>query len=253
MKRTIVITDLTRMKPPRVCIGGYFWDEGTCVRPIIPHQEITESFLYVENTLVIKPFALVELDFIRPKPDPPHSEDWEIHPTHRRLITNELTDEQKRDFLNRIVDPSISSIFKATIHDDTYVLYGQGERSLGTIHPKEVIGVEYEPLRTESKWDYRITLSDAGNHLVRLPVTDLAFRECCEARLRGGTTHTAIALSLKNLFNDPETYTFIRVGLARRWARRFPDRCYIQITGIYTFPDYLQGRNFADCRSSASS
>jgi len=33
--------------------------------------------------------------------------------------------------------------------------------------------------------------------------------------------------------------------LARGWER-YPDRCYVQITGVYSFPDYLSGRCFAD-------
>jgi hypothetical protein len=38
---------------------------------------------------------------------------------------------------------------------------------------------------------------------------------------------------------------FLRIGLARGWEK-FPDRCYLQVTGVYSFPDYLGGRCFAD-------
>jgi hypothetical protein len=31
--------------------------------------------------------------------------------------------------------------------------------------------------------------------------------------------------------------------------QKFPERCYLQITGIYTFPDYLKGRTFIDFRT----
>ncbi len=40
---------------------------------------------------------------------------------------------------------------------------------------------------------------------------------------------------------------FLRIGLARGW-KKYPDRCYLQITGVYVFPDYLHGRCFADLR-----
>ncbi|MGI6627904.1 MAG: hypothetical protein ACOX4K_06115 [Bacillota bacterium] len=40
-------------------------------------------------------------------------------------------------------------------------------------------------------------------------------------------------------------HVFFRIGLARGWSR-YPDRCYLQITGVYTFPDYLDGKCFAD-------
>jgi hypothetical protein len=48
---------------------------------------------------------------------------------------------------------------------------------------------------------------------------------------------------LTQVFN--QRTTFLRIGLARHWDK-FPDRCYLQVTGIYTFPDYLRGRNFTD-------
>ncbi|MBC7263779.1 MAG: hypothetical protein H5T64_05395 [Chloroflexi bacterium] len=38
---------------------------------------------------------------------------------------------------------------------------------------------------------------------------------------------------------------FLRIGLARGWEK-FPNRCYLQITGVHTFPDYLEGRSFTD-------
>jgi hypothetical protein len=37
----------------------------------------------------------------------------------------------------------------------------------------------------------------------------------------------------------------LRIGLARGWERH-PDRCYLQITGVYTDPDYLSGHCYAD-------
>jgi ATP-dependent DNA helicase RecQ len=37
----------------------------------------------------------------------------------------------------------------------------------------------------------------------------------------------------------------LRIGLTRHWDA-YPDRCFLQITGIHTFPDYLEGQTFAD-------
>jgi hypothetical protein len=50
-----------------------------------------------------------------------------------------------------------------------------------------------------------------------------------------------------------QSRVFLRIGLARNWHpdRDQPqNRCYLQITGVYTFPDYLGGRCFADFRST---
>jgi hypothetical protein len=44
---------------------------------------------------------------------------------------------------------------------------------------------------------------------------------------------------------------YLRVGLSRGW-KKFPGRCFLQVTAIHTFPDYLHGRTFADFRPNRS-
>jgi len=41
---------------------------------------------------------------------------------------------------------------------------------------------------------------------------------------------------------------YLRLGLARPFKKSAADepRCYLQVTGVHTFPDYLQGKTFAD-------
>ena len=40
-----------------------------------------------------------------------------------------------------------------------------------------------------------------------------------------------------------EAEVYLRLGLARAYPK---NQCYLQVTGVYSFPDYLDGRNFAD-------
>lgn len=94
MKRQIVITDLTRMREPKVCIAGYAKD-WTSLRPVVPFRGIPEWFLRKHERLIIRPFAVVEFDFLRAVPKAPHTEDWEIDRFHRRLITDQLPEEKK--------------------------------------------------------------------------------------------------------------------------------------------------------------
>ena len=56
----------------------------------------------------------------------------------------------------------------------------------------------------------------------------------------GGIPEAALYLD-HNLENQK---VYLRIGLAHGW-KKFPERCYLQITGIYTFPDYLGGKNFS--------
>jgi len=242
MKKTLLITDLTRMQPPWVCVGGY-WPDLTAVRPKIG-RGLTEDYLFHDGRPIIRPFAEVELDFLRSIPHPPHTEDWFIDRGHKVLVRPPLPEEQAKAFLERILDPDVTSIFGAEVHTEfgCYVKVGEGTRSLGTIRPRNIASVRYAQ-RESGTWDYRITFVDPSGQEYRLAVTDLGFRYYCDARRRSGEKPQDIAADLMQRFRLATV--FLRIGLARGWEK-YPDRCYLQITGVYTFPDYLEGRCFAD-------
>lgn len=244
MKQSIAITDLTRMQEPNVCIAGYAKD-WTCRRPVVPFRGIPEWFLRKEDRLIIRPFAVVEFDFRRATPEAPHTEDWEIDRFHRRLVTAQLSDEKKLRLLEKTASDSVAEIFGAEIHDDLgfYVRAGEGVRSLGTIRPAEILNLLYEPT-AGGKWDYRIVFKDQAVQTYRLAVTDLAYRHYLDyGRVQIHYPREELIPRLTQILN--QRTTFLRIGLARSWDM-FPDRCYLQVTGIYTFPDYLGGRTFAD-------
>jgi hypothetical protein len=244
MKQQIAITDLTRMQQPKVCIAGYARD-GSCIRPVIPFKGIGEWFLRKDGHLIIRPFAVVELDFLRRVPEAPHSEDWEIDTFYRKLVTPQLPDEKKQKLLEKTAISSVAEIFGTEVHHDVgcYVRAGKGERSLGTIRPAEVLELIYEP-KDNSTWDYRIVFKDHAAQTYRLAITDLTYRHYLDyGRVELSYPVDDLATRLARVFN--QRTTFLRIGLARGWEK-FPDRCYLQVTGIYTFPDYLRGRTFTD-------
>ncbi len=244
MYAPVTITDLTRMQADHICVAGYLRD-GTCTRPLFPwHKPLTESWVWLKGQVVIRPFAEVELDLQEHTPHPPHSEDYLVSPTYYHLLRHPGTD-RRLDLLRKIEDPSVASIFGAKIHVDNgwFLLANTGSRSLGTVKPVEVEKVSYA-LRKNSRWDYRIAFTDASGALYRLAVTDLAFRYYFDhARLHEKQAPTNIADRMTGTLRESEVY--LRIGLARGWDR-YPDRCHLQITGVYTFSDYLDGKCFAD-------
>ncbi len=78
MRTQLVITDLTRMSAGAVCIAGYDKNRR-CVRPIL-RPNILEKSLLAEGKPVVFPFAVVELDLLAPRPEPPHTEDFLYDP-----------------------------------------------------------------------------------------------------------------------------------------------------------------------------
>lgn len=237
MKKQLVITDLTRMQGDRVCVFGVDAD-GKGMRPDIPPTGIREGYLLDnKGRRVIRPFAVVEFDFVRSRPKPPHTEDWEINPNCAPRLIRYLSEDESRALLERILDKSIRSIFGADIHDSRYVNEGEGNRSLGTVRANEVLSVRCSQRETD-KHDYRTEFSDATREVYDLPVTDLAFREYCENQRLRGRAIDVVADEVRRRLRG--SHVFIRVGLARPFAKMF-NRCYLQVCAIHAFPGYALG------------
>jgi len=244
MKTQLVITDVTRMQEGRVCVAGYDKDLK-CIRPVLPPSGIQESTLYSKEKPIVFPFAIVEYDLLQPTPQPPHTEDIRYDPTSVRFIKR-LEESRRQNALVKTLFPSVQALFQVPIHSDVghYIMDGSGPRSLGTIQPRRIIKAIYEQ-SLEGKWKYRIGFVDSDETTYWLTVTDLTWRYFNDDLCRQGRAPQAISSEMTSVLKSSQVY--VRIGLARGWEK-FPDRCFIQMTGVYTFPDYLNGRTFADLR-----
>ncbi len=248
MRRRIVITDLTRMHGDRVCLAGYPVegdDAQACVRPTLRYGQIVEPWLLSGREAVVRPFAVVELDLLEHRPHPPHAEDWVVDGRYR-VRRGMLAPEERVEFLAALDDGSVGGIFGTPVHEERgwFVRAGEGERSLGTVRPEGVVNVTFAFRPERGRWEYRLAFGDADGRVYNLAVTDLAFRYfldhlCDEQRLTPGQAGRRLLTALQGAER-----LYLRVGLAR--GGHHPDRCYLQINGVYSFPDYLDGRCFAD-------
>lgn len=236
------------MSGDRVCLAGYTL-HLECVRPELRHGHFTESWLYLGGRAVVRPFATIEVDRQQHTPEPPHTEDWLIAPGPP-VPRGMLKPAEQRKLLEAILDDDVPSIFDARVHnqDGRWVAAGEGVRSLGTV--KARVWDVFHQSRPGGKWEYRLRFTDASGDGYRLSVTDLAFRYFVDrqreaGRISGLGAADAVTHILKNA-----GVVYLRIGLARHWDLH-PDRCYLQINGVYTFPDYLDGRCFADFAPSA--
>jgi hypothetical protein len=223
-----------------VCSAGY--DENHhCIRPVLPPPGIAEKLLIRGNKPVVYPFALIELDLLRPKPHPPHTKDHLFDP---ESIVHIQPMQDRRTILKWSLFTCVEEAFEQPIHHGPgfYVMDCQGVRSLGTIKPAQILETKYAK-ENDGAWDYRLKFHDTKDIPYRLKITDLTWQYYCR-NLRGEDRDPGkIALELTEQLKKHEVY--LRIGLARGWDE-FPDRCYLQITGVYTFPDYLGGKHFHD-------
>jgi hypothetical protein len=250
MEALMLVTDVTRMQQNRVCVAGYL--EGDLpIRPVVPYAGLDESWLDGEDgTVIIRPWNAVKLKLFHTKPEPPHTEDVVIDEAYRRLCGT-LPVKRRSAFLQRILDPSVEDIFGATIHTEPghFVLAGEGSRSLGTVRAANIREVTYAP--RNHGWDYRLAFNDASGAPYRLAVTDLSFRSFLDyLHVQEGMSTREVADFIFKCLRNSEV--FLRIGLARAWVE-YPEHCHLQITGVYSFPDYLDGRCFADFAMDADS
>ena len=243
MRSLVIITDVTRMQGRNICIAGYCPD-GSCVRPEFRQGRPDEDWLRMRCGKVIHPFVEVELDLLRNVPHPPHTEDWYIDPRHC-VYRRSLAPADRQHFLENLDDGSVKQIFGAEIHRGPgwYVKANEGNRSLGTICPRRIHEISCF-MKDQQKWDYRIEFTDRNGDRYRLMITDLALRYYLDdARSQGKSPREAAQTLLKHL---QIARTYLRIGLARGGWTKYPGCCFLQINGIYSFPDYLGGRNFSD-------
>jgi len=240
MKKRIVITDLTRMQHGNVCICGYDKDHN-CVRPIFSSLGISEKSLIQDGKPIIFPFALVEFDFVSPRPQPPHTEDTIFFSGSPQFI-QQVSDRQKILIWSLFDD--VENLFEQPVLTDVgfSVMDCQGPRSVGTIEPKIIHKIIYEA-GPDGVWDFRMAFDDNSDTYFRLKITDLTWHYYCNSFRGTGRDADSIAKEMTNVLKDKTV--LIRIGLSRGWAK-FPDRCFLQVNGIYTFPDYLDGKIFID-------
>jgi len=243
----LVITDLTRMQHGHVCIAGYDAKKA-CIRLVQPPPGISEAALIENDKAIAFPFAVVEADLQETQSDPPHTEDHLYAPGSLHYARHAV-EAKIETVLSWSLYKTVAALFGQPILEDPghYVLAGQGERSLGTIQPRAIRCVEYHE-GLEGVWDYRISFKD-DEHWYTLKITDLTWHYYCDQLRAGGREPVEIATELTAMLRRRKVY--VRVGLSRGW-KKYPGRCFLQVNGIHTIPDYLEGRTFVDLKRSSS-
>jgi hypothetical protein len=243
-KTLFLVTDVTQMRGDKVCILGVN-DKFETIRPELPPPGIFQHRL-VLPTGVIRPRSVLEIYFKPPhKINPPHIEDkdWDINHDTRFLRT---TDNDKwRNALEQTLFLTVQDIFETKITNKAIEPY-KGVRSVGTIRVKTIEFFKYGTVerREGIKHDYRLSFRDESNkYYYDLSITDLTFRYYFHHLLTKMTPEKASWRIREQL---QETDCYLRIGL----TREYNGNLWLQVNGIYTFPDYAKGMCFMDYKQA---
>ena len=242
MKQQLLITDFTRMRSGHVCVVGLD-EQGRCIRPAEPR--IHEQLAKQDGKFCIYPSAIIEFDIFAPRPEPPHTEDHIFDLFSIRFLRR-ATAHEWQDRLKRSLSPNVAAIFEQPIqHEKGYfVADGTGARSVGTVRARGIVKAVYGPANfDQGAWDYRLQFYDEAGQFYSLKITDLTWHLYCDAQRGPDRQPAEIAAELTRLLKSRKV--LLRIGLSRGWAEH-RGRCYLQINGVYTSPDYLEGKTVAD-------
>lgn len=246
MLTPLIITDVTRMAGHRVCVAG-ITENGQMVRPVFPNSGIPEDWLITDGKEVIRPFSKVILDLRYQKQVPPHTEDWIIDPEVKRFV-GMASGIERLEILKQTLVPYAAEAFGASIHNDHgfFINKDEGLRSLSTIKVKTIDFVRHDQINNTFR--YRVSFIDQNDDQYELTATDLSFRYYVDT-LRETENWSCGKIGAHFQHQFSQWITYLRIGLGRPWhpdSNQPKNRHYLQINGIYTFPDYLFGKSFLD-------
>lgn len=231
LKKTLIITDVTRMSDDNVCIAGYD-DSLTCIRPVLSRGQLKKKHLFCADKLIIFPGAKIVFNFGAGVSQPPHIEDI-IFEEASIESRGRVIARQWREFLTRTTARNVDELF--TNIEERCVPPGSAGPSIGTIMPAEALTLSCDyykdPPRPKMKF-----VDQSGIVKTNVPITDLAFRSLFDFYLEKykGDCEKTVKL-LNNEFTDHDIY--LRLGL----SRSFRGCCWLQVNGIHTFPDLYHG------------
>lgn len=244
MRQTIVITDLTQMPAwNQVCVVGIS-EKGECIRPVCSGGFL-KKYLYVDNKVSIRPGARIGFDFTPALIEPPHIEDKTFDPISI-VSYGACNNDEWEHVLKNSSYTTVKDIFDGFFEDLSWVKPGAKTRSIATLSGANTLNVQLP--EWEGKLKYKLSFKDSIDSRFDRPISDLTLRELCYKKIKkDGHSRLAVSSELTGIFKKADR-VYIRLGLARPWIQpgSSEPKCYLQVTGIYTFPDYLQGKTFAD-------
>jgi hypothetical protein len=243
MKKTLIITDLTQMpNGNEVCVVGI--DEaGICIRPVCQGGFLKKYLFNPGGNVLIRPRAKVEFDLYPIACQSPHIEDMIFNPASikGKGLCNDKEWESALQ-LNSYV--SVSEIYGGFLQENSWVKPGAKTRSIATLSVVTIVNIELTPRQIKP----RLIFKDGLGCKFDCPTSDLTLWNRCLALARKqGRNPIEVKTELVALLQNVERL-YLRLGLARPWERikGEGERCWLQVTGAYTFPDYMNDKSFAD-------
>ena len=203
-------------------VSGFKW-----VRPVKEHGTLLPGDMTDADGRVVQCFDVVSLNLKRPRPDPPHTEDWITDFIyHRPRLLRRLEGERRVHFLARYVDRAPEDVL---VHHT---------RSLCLVRPDQLWGrFELDPYSGKYQARLGFTVGDIEHPRAGsprgVPVTDMKWRALGRTWLsEGGGQLDLDEDALKTRLHADDIY--LALGL----SRTYEGRAWLLVVGVHVIPDY---------------
>jgi len=226
--RKVIVTDLTRFNyEEEVCTAVVDLDSGECLRPR-PYLKTAKC-----AKLNMHPGAILEGNFtIQPSASNPHFEDADCS---ELKFLGAAPVEQFKSTLDRTLSPSVSIGFGINFEPrQKHIPVDETAKcSIITvkISPSDLIIHEdqYKPGKI------RASFTDQSGHAFGyLPISDRGFYDYAKQHQDDGKLYDV------QRFVRSQDEIYLRVGVGRIWEANGKNGYWLQVNGIYTFPNYLE-------------
>lgn len=219
-----VVSHLTRMDAPRICVAGIEHDTGQHVRPTTGRTNPLTRRLLAEEHGPFALGALVDLGEVSPNPGPPEMEDHLFWPD-RAQIVGRLSPNRYLELLRSNASHSLRAIFGKQLerHSWSYAVEkGCGKTSLGILQVKRKPDIQIDRY---GKLRLRLPLPGRPAYL---PVTDLRFVETDHQTIKADVVDD-VRTRMKR-----DVEVLLMLGLARAFLKEGDDRerHWLQVNGI---------------------
>jgi hypothetical protein len=210
------------MTTERDPVTGLKW-----VRPVKDFGTLLLGDLTDRRGKVIRPFDVVELNLVKPRPDPPHVEDRVTEfVRHRPRIVRRLEGERRADFLSKYLD------------GNPYEVLAGHSRSLCLVKPDQV-KASFSLDAYSGKYEARLAFTLGAEAYLGsmrkggLAVTDIKWRALGREWLGDGGGRLGYDEDeLRDRLSAEEFY--LTLGL----SRSYQDEYWLLVLGVHTVPDY---------------
>ncbi len=223
-----IVTDLTRFKNPTVvCIAVIDMNTWQCLRPM-PYLNSASV-----QTLNIHPGAILNGNItINSNASNPHIEDSSYN---NLKYIGPASAADFKNALDRTLSRSVSDGFGVYFRPrDKHIPVGVAAKcSIVTVkihqNALNIHEDKYNPGRI------KVTLNDGSGHSYEnLSITDRGFFDYAQKHQTDGK------LADLQSFIESQEEIYLRIGVGRQWQIGNKNGYWLQVNGIYTFPDFLE-------------